>query len=252
VYERVEVYRDIENNFLVVDTLSAELIVIYAYDERVINGETYILLGRRDTWRQDTEGRIWRYNTDSQQDTLLYDLWQIPPGTGPFIGDIETTDLYQGVWFSDQCDLARRGPYQPSEENLLGLEIDIVLPIYSAIPSFYYFDIHLPRYSGFFTYTPDIGLIEFSSTLPLPEQGVQREETWKLLNHQKLILGIVGDFDNDQDADFDDFFLLVDHFGTTAGDPNWRAEYDMDGDRYVDIDDFYIFEDFFGRVIGRI
>lgn len=57
----------------------------------------------------------------------------------------------------------------------------------------------------------------------------------------------IGDFNNDDTIDFDDFFAFADHFGLTNTDANWDAAYDFDTDGDVDFDDFFTFADHFGK-----
>ena len=58
-----------------------------------------------------------------------------------------------------------------------------------------------------------------------------------------------ADFNGNGVVDFDDFFLYVDHFGTTSESPNWDPTYSLDGDVDVDFDDFFLFVDQFGQTI---
>lgn len=51
------------------------------------------------------------------------------------------------------------------------------------------------------------------------------------------------DFDGSGAADFDDFFLFADHFGTREGDPGWDAAYDLDSDGAVTLEDFFVLAD---------
>ena len=64
-------------------------------------------------------------------------------------------------------------------------------------------------------------------------------------------VGVVGDFDGDEDVDFDDFFLFADQFGTTPASPIWDPLYSLDGDEDVDFDDFFIFADNFGTTAAE-
>jgi len=57
----------------------------------------------------------------------------------------------------------------------------------------------------------------------------------------------LGDFNNDDKIDFDDFFAFADHFGLSSTDANWDAFFDFDQDNDVDFDDFFIFADNFGK-----
>ncbi|MFT5086709.1 MAG: hypothetical protein ACI906_003629 [Candidatus Latescibacterota bacterium] len=60
----------------------------------------------------------------------------------------------------------------------------------------------------------------------------------------------VGDFNGDNQIDFDDFFAFADHFGLTSAEANWDAAYDFDADGDVDFDDFFIFADHFGKKLN--
>jgi len=73
---------------------------------------------------------------------------------------------------------------------------------------------------------------------PEPTYTLGEEE-----NPQRL----VGDFDGNGSVDFDDFFLFVDHFGTSTGQAGFEPIYDLDDDGRVGFDDFFIFVDHFGE-----
>jgi len=56
---------------------------------------------------------------------------------------------------------------------------------------------------------------------------------------------LVGDFNGDGSVLFDDFFLFVDYFGSTADGE--AALFDLDGDGAIGIGDFFLFADHFGQ-----
>lgn len=55
-----------------------------------------------------------------------------------------------------------------------------------------------------------------------------------------------GDFDGNGAVDFDDFFVLVDHFGQVEGDAGYDAAIDLAPNGVIDFDDFFVFVDHFG------
>ena len=57
----------------------------------------------------------------------------------------------------------------------------------------------------------------------------------------------VGDFTSDGRVDFDDFFAFIDAFGTTSGQVEFDALFDLTSDGRVDFDDFFAFVDHFGE-----
>ena len=61
---------------------------------------------------------------------------------------------------------------------------------------------------------------------------------------------LLGLFGGDNSVGFDDFFLLVDHFGLTKANLEFDAAFDLDSDEDIDVDDFLAFADFFGRSTG--
>ena len=71
---------------------------------------------------------------------------------------------------------------------------------------------------------------------PQPEQSVPAEKPV-----EQPVCHVGGDFDNDNDVDYDDFHLFADNFGTT------NPSYDFDNDNDVDFDDFLLFADQFGK-----
>ncbi len=60
-----------------------------------------------------------------------------------------------------------------------------------------------------------------------------------------LSVALVGDFNGDGSVLFDDFFLFVDFFGSTADGA--AAAFDLDGDGTVSLGDFFAFADNFGK-----
>jgi PKD repeat protein/fibronectin type 3 domain-containing protein len=56
----------------------------------------------------------------------------------------------------------------------------------------------------------------------------------------------VGDFNNDQIVNFDDFFLFADSFGLSEGQSGYNATLDLSGNAAIDFDDFFQFADVFG------
>lgn len=58
---------------------------------------------------------------------------------------------------------------------------------------------------------------------------------------------LAADFDASGAVDFSDFFLFADHFGQSATDRGWDAQYDLSGNGEVDFSDFFLFADNFGR-----
>ena len=58
---------------------------------------------------------------------------------------------------------------------------------------------------------------------------------------------IAGDFDADEDVDFQDFFKFADKFGTDETSASWDPAYDLDADGDVDFQDFFKFADAVGK-----
>ena len=60
---------------------------------------------------------------------------------------------------------------------------------------------------------------------------------------------VLGLFGADNKVGFDDFFVLADRFGLTAGDEGFDSAFDLRTDNRIDFDDFFLFADNFGRGI---
>lgn len=60
---------------------------------------------------------------------------------------------------------------------------------------------------------------------------------------------VLGLFGVDNKVGFDDFFVLADRFGLTAGDEGFDTAFDLRADNRIDFDDFFVFADNFGRGI---
>jgi hypothetical protein len=60
---------------------------------------------------------------------------------------------------------------------------------------------------------------------------------------------VLGLFGVDNKVSFDDFFVLADRFGLTAGDEGFDSAFDLRPDNRVDLDDFFVFADNFGKAI---
>jgi len=58
---------------------------------------------------------------------------------------------------------------------------------------------------------------------------------------------VLGLFGVDNKVGFDDFFVLADRFGLTAGDEGFDSAFDLKTDNRIDFDDFFLFADHFGR-----
>ena len=58
---------------------------------------------------------------------------------------------------------------------------------------------------------------------------------------------IFGLFGTDNHVGFDDFFILADLFGLTAGDEGFDPAFDLAPSAMIDFDDFFVFADNFGR-----
>ena len=58
---------------------------------------------------------------------------------------------------------------------------------------------------------------------------------------------IYGLFGTDNRVGFDDFFILADLFGLTAGDAGFDPAFDLAPSAMIDFDDFFVFADNFGR-----
>ena len=58
---------------------------------------------------------------------------------------------------------------------------------------------------------------------------------------------IFGLFGADNRVGFDDFFILADLFGLTAGDEGFDPAFDLAPSAMIDFDDFFVFADNFGR-----
>ena len=56
----------------------------------------------------------------------------------------------------------------------------------------------------------------------------------------------VADFDRNGQVDFADFLAFIAQFGTSRGDSNYDAKYDLDGDGTIGFSDFLIFTSLFG------
>ncbi|UCE16904.1 MAG: hypothetical protein JSV12_04715, partial [Candidatus Bathyarchaeota archaeon] len=56
-----------------------------------------------------------------------------------------------------------------------------------------------------------------------------------------------GDVDNSGRVVADDFFLLVDAFGSRPGDSNWDPNCDFDGSGRIVADDYFILAENFGE-----
>jgi len=99
--------------------------------------------------------------------------------------------------------------------------------------------------TGELSYTPEKALAPGVHTLRLEVEDNAGNRSQAEVSF--TVRGISGDFDEDGKVDFDDFFLLVAHFGTKAGEPDFDPKYDMDGDGRVDFEDFFSFVGNFGR-----
>ncbi|MEW6753913.1 MAG: FlgD immunoglobulin-like domain containing protein [Candidatus Latescibacterota bacterium] len=75
---------------------------------------------------------------------------------------------------------------------------------------------------------------------------------WALGPPKVLAVGATVDFDESGEVTFDDFFMLMDHFGQATGDPGFDPLYDADGSGSVDYGDFFILFDNLGRGSGQI
>jgi hypothetical protein len=60
---------------------------------------------------------------------------------------------------------------------------------------------------------------------------------------------VLGLFGVDNKVGFDDFFVLADRFGLTAGDEGFDSAFDLRPDNRIDFDDFFVFADNFGKAI---
>ncbi len=60
---------------------------------------------------------------------------------------------------------------------------------------------------------------------------------------------VLGLFGVDNKVGFDDFFVLADRFGLTAGDEGFDSAFDLRADNRIDFDDFFVFADNFGKGI---
>ncbi|MBI2504702.1 MAG: T9SS type A sorting domain-containing protein [Candidatus Latescibacteria bacterium] len=60
---------------------------------------------------------------------------------------------------------------------------------------------------------------------------------------------VLGLFGMDNKVGFDDFFVLADRFGLTAGDEGFDPAFDLRPDNRIDFDDFFVFADNFGKAI---
>lgn len=60
---------------------------------------------------------------------------------------------------------------------------------------------------------------------------------------------VLGLFGADNKVGFDDFFVLADRFGLTAGEEGFDSAFDLKTDNRIDFDDFFVFADNFGRGI---
>jgi len=69
---------------------------------------------------------------------------------------------------------------------------------------------------------------------------VQTEET------VETPAGLVGDFDNNGQVQFGDFFLFVERFGLRSTDENFDVRFDLNGDLNIDFGDFFVFVEQFG------
>ena len=58
---------------------------------------------------------------------------------------------------------------------------------------------------------------------------------------------ICPDFNNDNQINFEDFFLLSDSFSFSKNDEFYNENVDLDRDEKIDFDDFFIFADWFGK-----
>ena len=58
---------------------------------------------------------------------------------------------------------------------------------------------------------------------------------------------LVGDFNDSDTVDFDDFFIFADNFGQSV----FNQDTDLDADSDVDFDDFFIFADHFGETASQ-
>ncbi|MDP6779292.1 MAG: hypothetical protein QGI83_21235, partial [Candidatus Latescibacteria bacterium] len=58
---------------------------------------------------------------------------------------------------------------------------------------------------------------------------------------------LAGDFDGDDDVDFEDYVAFASAFGSTPGAANWDPKFDLDRDDRVDFDDFAAFARSFGQ-----
>jgi len=60
---------------------------------------------------------------------------------------------------------------------------------------------------------------------------------------------VYGLFGADNRVGFDDFFVLADNFGMSAGDESFEPAFDLSANGRVDFEDFFVFADNFGRGI---
>ncbi len=58
---------------------------------------------------------------------------------------------------------------------------------------------------------------------------------------------LAGDFDGDDDVDFDDYVAFASAFGSRPGGANWDAKFDLDRDDRVGFDDFAAFARSYGK-----
>ncbi|MEW6756176.1 MAG: choice-of-anchor D domain-containing protein [Candidatus Latescibacterota bacterium] len=95
-------------------------------------------------------------------------------------------------------------------------------------------------YTGTITITSD-DPVQPEAVLPVQGTGVAAG----------FVPALTGDFDGDNDVDFDDFFQFADHFGLSSGDAGWDPLFDLapEGapDGTVNFDDFFVFADHFGE-----
>ena len=77
------------------------------------------------------------------------------------------------------------------------------------------------------------------------EDYIQIVRSTSTITSRSLAGLLIGDFDGNDQVDFQDFFLFADAFG--GRDPL----YDLDGNDQVDFQDFFLFVDNFGREVKR-
>ena len=67
------------------------------------------------------------------------------------------------------------------------------------------------------------------------------------LSADEVETALAGDFDGDNDVDFDDYVAFASAFGSRPGETKWDPKFDLDRDGRVDFDDFAAFARSFGQ-----